>query len=80
MVLVVGVILSLVTLLVTRVLMCVWVVGGVDRDSVPVEYCGWECPDEFVVGYGMDFAGAYRCLPFVGVLKPEACTLGVWWW
>ncbi len=40
--------------------------------DVFVDYIGWECPDEFVVGYGMDFAGAYRCMPFVGVLKEEA--------
>ncbi|XP_022133463.1 uncharacterized protein LOC111006034 [Momordica charantia] len=34
-------------------------------------YCGFECPDYFVVGYGMDFAEQYRNLPYVGVLKPE---------
>ncbi|KAL3621528.1 hypothetical protein CASFOL_036440 [Castilleja foliolosa] len=34
-------------------------------------YCGFECPDEFVVGYGMDYAEVYRNLPYVGVLKPE---------
>ncbi|XP_039123940.1 hypoxanthine-guanine phosphoribosyltransferase [Dioscorea cayenensis subsp. rotundata] len=34
-------------------------------------YCGFECPDYFVVGYGMDFAELYRNLPYVGVLKPE---------
>jgi hypoxanthine phosphoribosyltransferase len=37
-----------------------------------VDYVGFEIPDEFVVGYGMDFADEYRGLPFVGVLKPEA--------
>lgn len=40
--------------------------------DVHVDYVGYECPDEFVVGYGMDFNGEYRCMPFVGVLKPEA--------
>ena len=30
-----------------------------------------QCPDNFVVGYGMDFAELYRNLPYVGVLKPE---------
>ena len=36
-----------------------------------VDYVGFECPDEFVVGYGMDFAERYRTLPFIGVLKPS---------
>lgn len=40
--------------------------------DIKVDYVGWKCPDEFVVGYGMDFSDNYRCLPFVGVLKPSA--------
>jgi len=40
--------------------------------DVKVDYIGFLCPDEFVVGYGMDFAEDFRTLPFVGVLKPEA--------
>lgn len=35
------------------------------------DYVGIEIPDEFVVGYGLDFAERYRALPYVGVLKPE---------
>jgi hypoxanthine phosphoribosyltransferase len=39
--------------------------------DVPVDYICFEIPDEFVVGYGLDFNQIYRNLPFVGVLKPE---------
>ena len=35
------------------------------------DYMGCEIPDEFVVGYGLDYAEKYRALPYVGVLKPE---------
>lgn len=41
------------------------------RSEVPVKYIGFEVPDEFVVGYGIDYAEKYRNLPFVGILKPE---------
>jgi hypoxanthine phosphoribosyltransferase len=40
--------------------------------EVEAKYLGFEVPDEFVVGYGLDFAGKYRHLPHVAALKPEA--------
>jgi len=39
--------------------------------DVPLAYRGFELPDTFVVGYGLDAAGHYRNLPFVGILKPD---------
>lgn len=41
------------------------------RVDLHVDYIGFEIPDEFVVGYGLDYAEAYRNLPFIGVLKRE---------
>jgi hypoxanthine phosphoribosyltransferase len=41
------------------------------RVDVPIDYVCFNIPDEFVVGYGLDFDQIYRNLPFVGVLKPE---------
>jgi len=43
--------------------------------AVPLDWVGFEIPDEFVVGYGLDFAEQYRNLPFIGVLK-EAIYAG----
>jgi hypoxanthine phosphoribosyltransferase len=39
--------------------------------EIPVDYIGFEIPDQFVVGYGLDYGEVYRNLRFVGVLKPE---------
>ena len=39
--------------------------------EINLDYVGFEVPDEFVVGYGLDFDEKYRNLPFVGVLKRE---------
>ncbi|MCL4127682.1 UNVERIFIED_CONTAM: hypothetical protein GTU68_000295 [Idotea baltica] len=39
--------------------------------DITAEYVGFECPDYFVVGYGMDVAHAYRELPFVGVVTED---------
>lgn len=39
--------------------------------NVSLDYLGFDIPDKFVVGYGLDYDERYRNLPFVGVLKPE---------
>jgi hypoxanthine phosphoribosyltransferase len=39
--------------------------------TVPVDYQGFDIPNEFVVGYGLDYADRYRNLPYIGVLKQE---------
>lgn len=41
------------------------------KADIDVKYIGFESPDEFVVGYGLDYAEKYRNLPFVGILKRE---------
>ena len=42
--------------------------------AIQADYVGFEVPDEFVVGYGLDYAQKYRNLPYIGVLKPEVYT------
>jgi hypoxanthine phosphoribosyltransferase len=39
--------------------------------DLPITFRGFEIPDRFVVGYGLDYQQRYRNLPFIGVLKPE---------
>lgn len=39
--------------------------------EIPVDYVGMEVPDEFVVGYGLDYDEKYRNLPYIGILKPS---------
>lgn len=50
------------------------------RREVPIEanFVGFEIPDKFVVGYGLDFAERYRNLPGIGVLRPEKQNPGAW--
>ena len=40
--------------------------------EVPIDYCGFEIEDHFVIGYGLDYAGLYRNLPYVGVYEGES--------
>ena len=44
------------------------------RADIKADYAGFEVPDAFVVGYGLDYDEAYRNLPFIGILKPEVYT------
>lgn len=39
--------------------------------DIEADYVGFEVPDEFLVGYGLDYAGKYRNLKYVGTLRPE---------
>lgn len=41
------------------------------QPDIDVKYVGFEIPDEFVVGYGLDYAERYRNCPYIGVLKPS---------
>ena len=44
------------------------------RVEIDVKYLGYDVPDHFLVGYGLDYAEKYRNLPFVGILKDEIYT------
>jgi hypoxanthine phosphoribosyltransferase len=45
---------------------------GIQQVALDVRYVGFDIPNEFVVGYGLDFAERYRNLPYIGTLKPAA--------
>lgn len=45
---------------------------GIQKVPLDIRYTGFQIPNEFVVGYGLDFAERYRNLPYVATLKPEA--------
>jgi hypoxanthine phosphoribosyltransferase len=46
------------------------------RVELPIKYTGFEVPDAFVVGYGLDYQQRYRNLPFIGILHPEVFAPG----
>ena len=60
-----------------RCAVLLWKKSRTEAPPVP-DYCGFEIPDEFVVGYGLDFNGEHRHLPFIGVItqEPEASAPG----
>ena len=45
---------------------------GIQQVELDVRYIGFDIPNEFVVGYGLDYAEKYRNLPYIGTLKPAA--------
>jgi hypoxanthine phosphoribosyltransferase len=45
---------------------------GIQQVDLDVRYVGFDIPNEFVVGYGLDFAEKYRNLPYIGTLRPSA--------
>jgi hypoxanthine phosphoribosyltransferase len=45
--------------------------AGKQRVPISCKYIGFDIPDEFVVGYGLDYAEKYRNLPYLGILKPD---------
>ena len=45
---------------------------GIQQVKLDVRYVGFDIPNEFVVGYGLDFSEKYRNLPYIGTLKPSA--------
>ena len=45
------------------------------KANIQADYIGFSIPDEFVIGYGLDYDEKYRNLPFIGILKPEVYTV-----
>src|SRR6476661_946394 len=45
---------------------------GIQQVPLDIRYCGFDHPNEFVVGYALDFSEKYRNLPYIGTLKPSA--------
>src|SRR4029077_5393786 len=46
--------------------------------DIPIDYLGFTIPDQFVVGYGLDYGELYRNLRYVGVLRPQGYCGGAW--
>jgi hypoxanthine phosphoribosyltransferase len=57
----------------SEVLTCVFATkSGYSEDNTAPDFSGWDAPDAFLVGYGMDFKGQYRGLPYIGDLLGSA--------
>jgi hypoxanthine phosphoribosyltransferase len=50
---------------------CALVCKKRERQDVPIDYLGFEIPDVWVVGYGLDYADTHRTLPYIAELRPE---------
>jgi len=48
--------------------------AGARTEAIEADFVGFRCPSEFVVGYGLDYAGLYRNLPYIGVLRRRMYT------
>jgi hypoxanthine phosphoribosyltransferase len=44
---------------------------GIDRPPLSIRYEGFHIPPEFVIGYGLDYAGKYRNLPYVAIMEED---------
>lgn len=55
---------------------CVLVRKPGQEVPVPVDYLGFDIPDEWVVGYGLDYGDHYRALPYIGVVEQETGDVG----
>ena len=53
---------------------CVLLRKCTDNLDVPINYLGFDIPNAWVVGYGLDYADHYRTLPYIAELKPEIYT------
>ena len=56
-------------------LKCVYYMPSRRKVDLQADYVGFSVPDEFVIGYGLDYDEKYRNLPYIGILKPEVYSV-----